>query len=151
MYTGYYESPIGLIEIKGDEYAIHRVNFVEKKEEDAVSSAIVEKCIEELNEYFQGGRKQFTVALHMSGTPFQERVWQKLCNIPYGTTASYKDIAVKVGNEKASRAVGGANNKNPIAIIVPCHRVVGTNNKLVGYAGGLTKKEWLLKHEESKS
>ena len=103
----------------------------------------------QLDEYFEGKRKTFDIVLDPKGTEFQRKVWDKLMNIPYGQTASYKDIAVKVGNDKASRAIGMANNKNPIPIIIPCHRVVGSSGKMVGYAGGLDIKESLLNLEKN--
>ncbi len=101
----------------------------------------------QLLEYFDGKRRCFDVPYKLIGTDFQKKVWSALCDIPYGETRSYKDIAIAVGNEKACRAVGMANNKNPISIIVPCHRVIGASGKLVGYAGGLTMKEFLLNME----
>ncbi len=109
---------------------------------------LTDQAYNQLLEYFDGKRKEFDVPYKLIGTPFQKSVWGELCNIPYGETRSYKDIAIAVGNPKASRAIGMANNKNPITVIVPCHRVIGTNGKLVGYAGGLTMKEFLLKMEE---
>lgn len=102
---------------------------------------------DELDLYFSGKLKEFTCKLNPSGTPFQLQVWAELQRIPYGSTATYGQIASKIGNEKASRAVGGANNQNPMPIVIPCHRVVGSNNTLVGYAGELWRKEWLLEHE----
>lgn len=108
----------------------------------------VQSVFDELDEYFAGDRKQFDVPLtFIGGTPFQRKVWHALRNIPYGEVRSYKDIASAIGTPKAVRAVGGANNKNPISIIVPCHRVIGSNGALVGYGGGLEKKEYLLKLE----
>ena len=101
----------------------------------------------QLDEYFAGKRKVFDIPLNLCGTKYQKKVWNVLTTIPYGETRSYKDIAAITGNKKASRAVGGANNKNQIAIRVPCHRVIGANGKLTGYAGGLDKKKWLLEHE----
>ena len=101
----------------------------------------------QLNEYFRGERKKFDLPLALCGTPFQLKVWEALQTIPYGETRSYKEIAIQVGSPKGCRAVGMANNKNPIPIIIPCHRVVGGNGKLVGYAGGLDKKEYLLEVE----
>ncbi len=113
-----------------------------------VKTEFTDKVMKELNEYFAGKRKTFTIKYSFDGTEFQNKVWQALCDIPYGETRSYKEIAIAVGNPKASRAVGLANNKNPISIIVPCHRVIGANGKLVGYAGGLDMKETLLKLEK---
>lgn len=106
-----------------------------------------ESTMKELREYFAGTLKEFTAPLHQVGTPFQIKVWQELCRIPYGVTCSYVDIAEKVGCPKGSRAVGLANSKNPIGIVVPCHRVIGKNGKLTGYAGGLDKKQMLLELE----
>ncbi len=109
------------------------------------------KLKQELTEYFEQKRKTFTIPIKLIGTPFQKRVWQELLNIPYGTTVSYQEIATRIGNPKASRAVGQANNKNPIIIIVPCHRVIGKNGKLIGYAEGLDIKEELLTLEQLNS
>jgi len=109
---------------------------------------LIKKTYSELDEYFCGKRKTFDIPLFLDGTDFQKKVWEKLLKIPYGKTKTYKEIAVLIGNENASRAVGGANNKNPIAILVPCHRVIGSNNSLVGYAFGLEAKKRLLKLEK---
>lgn len=109
---------------------------------------ILKNTVTQLDEYFQGKRKSFELPIKLNGTEFQQKVWQNLQKIPYGKTISYKQLADMCGNPKASRAVGMANNKNPIAIIVPCHRVIGTNGKLTGYAGGLDLKSELLKLEK---
>ena len=101
----------------------------------------------EIDEYFRGGRQEFTVPVHLAGTPFQVRVWEALQQIPYGESRTYQQQSVALGNEKAIRAVAGANGENGIAIIIPCHRVVGKNGSLVGYGGGLPRKQWLLNHE----
>jgi methylated-DNA-[protein]-cysteine S-methyltransferase len=101
----------------------------------------------QLNEYFAGERTQFTLSLDLRGTPFQQRVWAELQHIPYGETCSYLDIARGLGDEKATRAVGAANGRNPVSIIVPCHRVIGANGSLTGYGGGMERKHWLLDHE----
>ena len=111
---------------------------------DASAPPAVAEAFFQLEEYFAGTRKEFTVPLAPAGTPFMQSVWSALCQIPYGKTASYKEIAQVVGNPKASRAVGMANNKNPIAIFIPCHRVIGSSGKLVGYAGGMDLKQKLL-------
>ncbi|WP_316558234.1 methylated-DNA--[protein]-cysteine S-methyltransferase [Methanimicrococcus hongohii] len=112
---------------------------------DAASApAAVVEAFSQLEEYFSGERKEFTVPLAPAGTPFMKNVWEALCTIPYGKTATYKEIANAVGNPKACRAVGMANNKNPIAIFIPCHRVIGSSGKLVGYAGGTDVKQKLL-------
>lgn len=105
----------------------------------------------QMNEYFTGQRKEFDIPLHLLGTPFQISVWKGLQQIPYGETRSYKAQSIFLGNEKAIRAVAGANGENGIAIIIPCHRVIGTNGTLTGYGGGLPKKKWLLEHERKNS
>ncbi len=123
------------------------VDFVEARRESYESNAVVADAARQLAEYFRGGRREFELELSFEGTEFQKRVWRSLLEVPFGHLASYKDIAEAVGKPKASRAVGAANGANPIAIIAPCHRVIGANGKLVGYGGGLWRKEWLLKHE----
>ncbi len=112
------------------------------------TSPLLQMAKFELIEYFEGKRKEFTFPILQESTPFRLKVWNELRNIPYGETRSYKEMAIAVGNEKASRAVGNANNKNTIGIIVPCHRVIGADKKLVGYAGGLHRKEFLLNLEK---
>ena len=149
---GYYNSPIGVLEIVESDGFIVEINFVQEANclED-LSSEEIKKCKKELEEYFEGKRTEFTVKINViKGTDFQRLVWNALRKIPYGETVSYKDIAEKIGNPKGCRAVGGANNKNPIAIIVPCHRVIGKNGSLTGYADGLSKKEYLLDIERKK-
>lgn len=146
MYRGYYKSELGWIEVTGNEEAITSVFFVEERKEENINE-VVQQCLRQLDEYFHKKRTSFTLPIQASGTPFQKRVWDALCTVPYGKSASYLDIATTIGNEKAVRAIGGANSRNPISIIVPCHRIIGKNGKLVGYEGGLWRKEWLLKHE----
>lgn len=148
-YNGYYKAPFGFIGIIGNDYGIEAMDFLENKPEIISSnpSSIVINCCNELDEYFKGQRKNFSVKLSLKGTDFQVKVWKELMKIPYGKTVTYKDIAIAVENEKAVRAVGGANNKNKIPIIIPCHRVIGTNGKLVGYAGGTDIKKFLLNLE----
>ncbi|WP_410982273.1 methylated-DNA--[protein]-cysteine S-methyltransferase [Bacillus cereus] len=146
MYRAYYDSEIGLLEITANDEGIMSVIFVEERKKE-IKNQIVEQCLTELDEYFHQKRTEFTVPLSAIGTQFQKNVWDALYTIPFGVSASYLDIAEKVGNTKAVRAIGGANSRNPISIIVPCHRVIGKSGKLVGYAGGLWRKEWLLKHE----
>jgi methylated-DNA-[protein]-cysteine S-methyltransferase len=147
-YTAYYESPLGWIEVKGNDLGIISVLFVDEQGQTC-KSPLVAQCVEELEEYFQNKRTAFTVPLCPDGTDFQKRVWTALRTVPYGRTASYLDMANEIGNPKAVRAIGGANSRNPISIIVPCHRIIGKNGTLVGYEGGLWRKEWLLKHEGS--
>lgn len=119
------------------------------KEKEKERTPLGKQVSEELQEYFLGRRKAFTFPISLEGTEFQKKVWKALTQIPYGETRTYKEIAVQVGNPKAYRAVGNANNKNPLAIVVPCHRVVGAKGNLVGYAGGLEKKNWLLELERA--
>jgi methylated-DNA-[protein]-cysteine S-methyltransferase len=108
----------------------------------------LKECIAQLDEYFRGKRRKFSVNLDLQGTRFQKRVWQALLKIPFGRTASYREVAKAVGNSKAVRAVGNANRVNPVAIIIPCHRVIGSDGSLVGYGSGLWRKRWLLAHEQ---
>ena len=119
------------------------------KESVCLETIIIKEAYRQLTEFLSGKRKEFDLPLLLKGTPFQKQVWKALLNIPFGETRSYKQIAEAIGNPKAVRAVGMANNKNPLLIVVPCHRVIGANGKLVGYAVGLDKKEFLLKLEKS--
>ncbi len=146
-YFSYYTSPIGLIEIVGTPTAITELNFVEDRRPDAASHPNVRKAKQQVAEYFEGKRRKFDIRLALSGTDFQQQVWQRLQTVPYGRTASYQDIARGIGSPAAVRAVGAANGRNPVAIIVPCHRIIGKNGRLVGYGSGLWRKEWLLSHE----
>lgn len=149
-YIDYLESPIGLLEVTVRDNAITSILFIEPSErKQVVSSQLVRRCKNQLAEYFKGQRTTFDLPLAPEGTLFQKSVWNELSNIPYGTTISYLEIGRRMGNPKAVRAIGGANGKNPITIILPCHRVIGANGKLVGYGGGLWRKEWLLSHEQA--
>lgn len=148
VYKGYYSSPIGLIEIVGSQEGISFVGFVEKETStNPEIPSCLKECFEQVDEYFNGKRREFSLNIHLEGTLFQKRVWKALLNIPFGKTASYLEIARSIGSEKAVRAVGNANGSNPVSIIVPCHRIIGHDGRLVGYGGGLWRKEWLLKHE----
>ncbi len=118
-------------------------------DEEEKETPLIKKTIAELREYFEGKRKVFSVPLSLKGTVFQKKVWEALQTIPYGETRSYQEIAVLAGNKKAARAVGMANNKNPISIVIPCHRVIGKDGSLVGYGGGLDKKKQLLELEQA--
>lgn len=146
-----YDSPYGPIKIGYNQDAITELGVIklEKGEDMGCPSTISDGANAQLKEYFAGKRTTFDLPLHPVGTDFQKKVWSTLCDIPYGETRSYKEIATAVGNEKACRAVGMANNKNPIAIIIPCHRVIGANGSLVGYAGGLDMKRSLLELERN--
>jgi methylated-DNA-[protein]-cysteine S-methyltransferase len=152
-YTAYYESPIGTIEIVGTEAGVSELNFVDIKEEakarrpKGAPPKPVADAIAQLDGYFRGDRKTFAVKLDLRGTPFQMKVWDKLLRVEFGKTTTYKALAKAVGRAAATRAVGGANHSNPISIIVPCHRVVGSDGRLTGYGGGLWRKDWLLRHE----
>ena len=138
-------SPFGSILIGWEDGAVVSLRLGET---DAnVTSPVSELAASQLQEYFAGNRKTFTFPIDLRGTPFQISVWNALRQIPYGHTASYKDIAIAIGNEKAVRTVGMACNRNPIWIAIPCHRVIGTNRKLTGYAGGISMKDALLKLE----
>lgn len=148
MAVEYYKSKVGLLKISADEEAVIAISFVQEVSE-VNGNRWTKECIRQLEEYFQGNRYEFDLPLHPVGTPFQQKVWEALQQIPYGETRSYKEIAIECGNEKACRAVGMANNRNPIAIVIPCHRVIGKNGKLVGYAGGLDIKTFLLELEKN--
>lgn len=147
MYYDYCSSPIGLIEIGGTEVAVTGLYFVDERQPATVSHPVVRQAVEQVGEYLQGLRRTFEVALAPEGTDFQQLVWRALLDIPYGQVVSYQDIARAIGRPNAVRAVGAANGQNPISIIIPCHRVIGSSGDLVGYGGGLWRKEWLLRHE----
>ena len=141
-------TPLGITEIQGDENGISKIYIRDENVE--ITSKIPSKLKEavlQLQEYFDGKRKHFTFLLHPSGTEFQKKVWQELLNIPFGKTCSYLELSKKLGDVKAIRAVAAANGKNPLWIVVPCHRVIGSDGSLTGYAGGLWRKKWLLEHE----
>ena len=146
----YYDTKIGRIGIIDNGKAITKIYFANKNEINIEENEteLLRETVKQLEEFFEGKRNCFDLPLEPKGTEFQKKVWSALQEIPFGETRSYGEIAKIVGNEKASRAVGMANNKNPIPIIIPCHRVIGANGKLVGYAGGLNIKEKLLKIEK---
>lgn len=147
------KSPIGVITIKEKNNKIVELQLNSKKtlkeNEQIKETPLLIETEKQLIEYFNKTRKKFELPIEPKGTEFMKKVWKELINIPYGETRTYGQIAKNIGNEKASRAVGMANNKNPIPIIIPCHRVIGANNKLIGYALGLDKKEFLLNLEKS--
>lgn len=144
----YLDTPIGILEIACDENYIYGISFTDQRKKPS-SSLLSKQAKHELKEYFEGRRTAFSLPLRLEGTPFQKEVWKALYEIPYARTCSYKDIAVKIGRPGAARAVGQACNKNPIAIVIPCHRVIGSSKKLVGYAGGPEKKLYLLNLEQN--
>ncbi len=145
-----YQTPVGMIWIGDYDGKISNISFSEI-EGEKIETPVIKKMYAQLCEYFEGKRKIFDVPLHIDGTSFQVKVWQELLKIPYGKTVSYKDIAAKIGNSNASRAVGMANNRNKIAIVIPCHRVIASNGDLTGYAGGLDIKKYLIELENKYS
>lgn len=147
MYTETLNTPIGTLLIQASAPGITHVGFFDSEIPAVRPNALTTACREQLQAYFDGRRKTFDLPLDQQGTAFQKSVWNSLLKIPFGQAVSYRDIADRVNNRKAVRAVGAANGKNPIAIIVPCHRVIGADRKLTGYAGGLQRKAWLLEHE----
>jgi methylated-DNA-[protein]-cysteine S-methyltransferase len=155
--TIFYHSPIGILELSGNTNALTSLLFInawkgKKINENEIiflppTLPILKKCVQQLNEYFAGTLKQFDIPFLLNGTPFQQQVWTALNNIAYGHTISYLTLSKRIGNVKAIRAVGTANGNNAISIIIPCHRVIGSNGDLVGYGGDLWRKKWLLDHE----
>ncbi|MCK5402031.1 MAG: methylated-DNA--[protein]-cysteine S-methyltransferase [Flavobacteriaceae bacterium] len=142
------ETPLGFAKIIGDEFGIASVTVLNS--EDEITQNIPEElqdCVYQLQEYFKGERENFSLILNLQGTQFQKQVWKKLQTIPFGKTLSYLELSKQIGDVKAIRAVANANGKNPLWIIVPCHRVIGSDGSLTGYAGGLSRKQWLLEHE----
>ncbi|MCP4543173.1 MAG: methylated-DNA--[protein]-cysteine S-methyltransferase [Chloroflexi bacterium] len=146
-FVGYYESPLGLVEIGGTSEGIASLYFVEQRRYEVALNAIVKEGMDQVTAYFDGTRRMFDLPMVLQGTEFQRLVWQQLLTIPFGSTASYQEIADGIDRPRAVRAVGAANGQNPISIIVPCHRIIGSDKSLTGYGGGLWRKEWLLKHE----
>ncbi len=145
---GYLTTPIGELEVCASNQGIKSIYFRDSRTHPASDNAHIEQAISQLTKYFQGNLDQFDLTLDADGTDFQRKVWNQLCKIPFGETCSYSDIAKNLNNEKAVRAVGAANGKNPISVVVPCHRVIGANGTLTGYAGGLERKAWLLRMEK---
>jgi methylated-DNA-[protein]-cysteine S-methyltransferase len=149
----HYESPIGWIEIGGSDAGVSALNFVDAERgkrhrpPKGPLPAPLADCLTQLDEYFEGKRTAFSVKLDLRGTAFQKQIWAKLLQVKFGRTTTYKALAEAIGRPAATRAVGGANHSNPVSIIVPCHRVVGSDGRLTGYGGGLWRKEWLLRHE----
>lgn len=146
METAVIKTPLGFAKIEGNEKGISSITVLEKEETTAIPE-ILEDAVYQLQEYFEGSRKEFQLDLNPEGTEFQKRVWDALEKIPFGKTLSYLELAKQLGDVKAIRAVASANGKNPLWIVIPCHRVIGSNGDLTGYAGGLHRKKWLLAHE----
>lgn len=148
MKTAIINTPLGFTEICGDEYGISKIHVL--NEETEISTKIpqeLKEAVSQLQDYFNGKKTDFSFKINPSGTDFQQKVWQELLNIPFGKTCSYLELSKKLGDVKAIRAVASANGKNPLWIVVPCHRVIGSDGSLTGYAGGLWRKKWLLEHE----
>lgn len=149
METAYIKSPLGITKITGDANGITEISVL--NDETEITSKIpkdLKEAVAQLNDYFEGKRQDFDFKRNPAGTEFQQKVWQELLKIPYGKTMSYMDLSKKLGDIKAIRAVASANGKNPLWIVVPCHRVIGADGSLTGYAGGLWRKKWLLEHEK---
>ncbi|MCF6180519.1 methylated-DNA--[protein]-cysteine S-methyltransferase [Lutibacter sp.] len=146
--TTYYKTPIGTAKIIGNDLGISSITVIDDEIETTKNiSEFLTDCVQQLDEYFKGKRTEFTLKLNPKGTDFQKKVWSELLNIPYGKTRTYLEQTKKLGNVKAIRAVASANGKNPIWIVIPCHRIIGSDGSLTGYAGGLWRKKWLLAHE----
>ena len=140
----YLDTPVGTLEVAESQGQLKHIYFVDCQGHEASDNSALNAARQQLSEYIQGERQRFDLPLAPEGTEFQKQVWQALTTIDYGVTCSYADIARRIGNHKAVRAVGAANGKNPLSIVVPCHRVIGSSGKLTGYAGGLSRKAWLL-------
>lgn len=147
METAYIKTPLGITQITGDENGIAVISVSDEGEVSTDIPSVLQEAVVQLNDYFEGKRTSFDFKLNPKGTEFQQKVWKGLLEIPFGKTMSYLDLSKKLGDVKAIRAVASANGKNPLWIVVPCHRVIGTDGSLTGYAGGLWRKKWLLEHE----
>ena len=147
METTYIKTPLGIAKIIGDEDGISIISVSDEGDSSSTIPMVLQEAVSQLNDYFEGKRNNFTFKLNPSGTEFQQKVWKGLLEIPFGKTMSYLELSKKLGDVKAIRAVASANGKNPLWIVVPCHRVIGTDGSLTGYAGGLWRKKWLLEHE----
>ena len=151
MHVAHFSSPIGKIQIVEENGFITNVSFEEPEKDGSGSSLVLDACVLQLEAFFKGRRTAFDLPLRPNGTAFQQSVWNELQNIPFGRTISYMDMAKRLGEPKVIRAASTANGKNPIAIIIPFHRVIGSDGSLTGYAGGLKRKQWLLEHESSQT
>ncbi len=147
MQTIFINSPLGITKISGDENGITIISILQEGEITTKIPKELKEAVSQLQEYFEGKRTDFTFKLNPQGTEFQQKVWKGLLEIPFGKTMSYLELSKKLGDIKAIRAVASANGKNPVWIVIPCHRVIGTDGSLTGYAGGLWRKKWLLDHE----
>ncbi len=149
LQRAFLKTPIGYIDLEGSDAGIRSLYFLDFRVKVHRVPSCLKQAVEQLEEYFAGQRDTFDVKLDLQGSPFQLMIWQELLKIPYGSTTTYLDLAKRIGNPGALRAIGGANGKNPVSIMVPCHRVIGQSGKLVGYRGGLPRKKWLLEHEHA--
>ena len=147
MEKAFFKTPLGITKIVGDENGISVISILDEGEVSVTIPNVLQEAVSQLNDYFEGKRTDFTFKLNPTGTEFQRKVWKELLEIPFGKTMSYLELSKKLGDVKAIRAVASANGKNPLWIVVPCHRVIGTDGSLTGYAGGLWRKKWLLEHE----
>jgi len=147
QYQVSYQSQLGYLFLKSDGESVTVVSFSDIEMSEINSCPVLEECRDQLDRYFKGELMTFKIPLNFEGTNFQQKVWAELLKIPFGETITYMELAVRLGDAKAIRAVGTANGRNPIAIIIPCHRVIGVGNKLTGYAGGIWRKKWLLELE----
>jgi len=147
METACIKTPLGIATVIGDEKGVSAISVADEGEVSAIIPAILNDAVSQLNDYFEGKRNDFTFKLNPKGTEFQQKVWKALLEIPYGKTRTYLEQSKILGDVKAIRAVASANGKNPLWIVVPCHRVIGADGSLTGYAGGLWRKKWLLEHE----
>ncbi|WP_088329394.1 methylated-DNA--[protein]-cysteine S-methyltransferase [Lacimicrobium sp. SS2-24] len=148
MHSLFMPTPLGLLAIRASEHHVQRIEFVDDEDTTPAAEPLLIEAKNQLQQYFDGQRRAFTLPLAAQGTAFQQTVWQALTHIDYGQTASYAQIADAISKPKAVRAVGAANGRNPLAIVVPCHRIIGKDGSLTGYAGGLTRKAWLLELEQ---
>ncbi|MFV5687297.1 methylated-DNA--[protein]-cysteine S-methyltransferase [Flavobacterium sp. ZT3R25] len=147
METAYIKTPLGIATIMGDENGISVISVTDEGTVSSVIPTVLQEVVSQLNDYFDGKRTGFDFTMNPKGTDFQQKVWKGLLEIPFGKTMSYMDLSKRLGDVKAIRAVASANGKNPLWIVIPCHRVIGTDGSLTGYAGGLWRKKWLLEHE----
>lgn len=147
MEIAYFQSPVGVVKIVGDANGVVEISVSDVKAGFAEIPESLAKCVNQLREYFDGNRQTFDFKTNQKGTPFQHKVWNELCQIPFGKTITYLELAKRLGDPKVIRAAASTNGKNKLWIAVPCHRVIGSDGSLTGYAGGLWRKKWLLEHE----
>ena len=148
METALIQTPLGVTKLEGNENGLASITVLNSESEtDTILPEVLEDAVYQLKEYFEGKRTEFSLSLNPQGTEFQKKVWKELQKIPYGKTISYLDLSKRLGDIKAIRAAASANGKNPLWIVIPCHRVIGSDGSLTGYAGGLHRKKWLLEHE----